>query len=70
MKVPINTVACIDLDAPTLPAERTKVKGVVRWRVWCAHCEVWHDHGPAQGHREAHCQDPQPVLGGAVTICR
>ena len=57
MKVPINQVACIDLDAPTLPAERIKVKGVVRWRVWCRHCGEWHYHGPAEGHREAHCHD-------------
>ena len=49
MKVPINAIACIDLDAPTLPAERIKVKGVVRWRVWCRHSEEWHDHGPAEG---------------------
>jgi hypothetical protein len=62
MKVPINQVACIDLDAPTLPAERIKANGVVRWRVWCRHCGAWHYHGPAGGHREAHCQ-------GATSNC-
>ena len=56
MKVPINQVACIDLDAPTLPAEQVRIKGTMRWRVWCRHCEAWHHHGPAEGHREAHCQ--------------
>jgi hypothetical protein len=58
VKVPINQVACIDLDAPTLPAERIKVHSVVRWRVWCRHCAAWHYHGPGEGHREAHCTDP------------
>lgn len=53
MKVPIDEVACIDLDAPVLPAYEAKYRGVV----WCRHCGVWHDHGPAEGHREAHCQD-------------
>ena len=57
MKVPINQVACINLDAPTLPAEEVRIKGTTCWRVWCEHCETWHYHGPAEGHREAHCQD-------------
>ena len=51
MKVPINSVACIDLDALTLPAEQVKVKGVTRWRAWCRHCEAWHYHGRAEGQR-------------------
>ena len=57
MKVPIDEVACIDLDAPVLPAYEAKYRGVVRWFVWCKHCREWHDHGPAEGHREAHCWD-------------
>jgi hypothetical protein len=57
VKVPINQVACISLDASTLPAEEIVVRGVTRWRVWCRYCRAWHYHGPAEGHREAHCQD-------------
>ena len=57
MKVPIDEVAVIDLDAPVLSAYEAKYRGVVRWFVWCKHCDAWHDHGPAEGHREAHCPD-------------
>jgi len=43
-------------SAPTLPAyEVTRIR-VVRWFVWCNHCRDWHVHGPAPGHREAHCR--------------
>ncbi len=33
------------------------------WRGWREaehhkHCNVWRRHGPAEGHREAHCNDP------------
>ena len=35
MKVPIDDYACLDLDAPTLPAEEVDVDGVARFRVWC-----------------------------------
>ena len=45
------------LDAPTLTSERVKADGRVLWRVWCRCCEKWHYHGPALGHREAHCRD-------------
>ena len=58
MKVPINEVAVISLDAPVLSAYEARVKGVTRWFVWCKHCQKWHSHGPAAGHREAHCLDP------------
>ena len=58
MKVPIDDYACIDLDAPVLPAYETVSTGSVRWLVWCDHCDVYHRHGPAEGHREAHCNDP------------
>ena len=57
MKVPIDDYACLDLDAPTLLANEITVDGVTRWRVWCKHCQSWHFHGPAEGHREAHCHD-------------
>jgi hypothetical protein len=57
MKVPIDDYACIDLDAPVLPACETISNGSVRWLVWCDHCDVYHRHGPAEGHREAHCND-------------
>ena len=58
MKVPIDHYAVIDLDAPTLPAYEAGIAGVTVWRVWCAHCCRWHQHGAGEGHREAHCHDP------------
>ena len=58
MKVPIDQHAMIDLTAPVLPAYETLVDGSTRWVVWCEHCDMWHYHGPAEGHREAHCNDP------------
>lgn len=57
MKVPIDQVAAVDLDAPVLPAYEARIRGAVRWLVWCRHCQVWHRHGPAKGHRVAHCLD-------------
>jgi hypothetical protein len=57
MKVPISDHALIDLDAPVLPAYEAVIKGSVRWLVWCKHCGEWHRHGPAEGHREAHCNN-------------
>lgn len=57
MKVPISASALIDLDAPVLPAYEAVIKGSLRWLVWCKHCREWHTHGPAEGHREAHCND-------------
>jgi len=57
VKVPIDEVAVIDIEAPVLGAFEAKYRGVVRWFVWCKHCQIWHDHGPAEGHREAHCQE-------------
>ena len=49
----------IKLDVSTLPTEKVTVAGRVLWCVWCAYCEQWHYHGPAPGHREAHCHDAQ-----------
>ena len=43
-------------DAPFLPAYSRILDGSVYWVVWCKHCDTWHRHGPADGHREAHCQ--------------
>jgi hypothetical protein len=57
MKVPISDYALIDLDVPVLPAFEAVVKGITHWVVWCKHCEKWHWHGSAEGHREAHCKD-------------
>ncbi len=57
MKVPIDDRTVIDLDAPVLPAYEAVINGAVRWVVWCRHCGSWHRHGPAEGHREAHCHD-------------
>ena len=65
MKVPINHVACINLDSPTLSAEEVTIKGTTRWRIWCRHCEAWQYHGPAEGHREAHCQDSSSPYWGS-----
>ena len=57
MKVPINSYAVIDLDAPTLRAYRVRSKKTraIRWRIWCPNCLHWHYHGPGDGHRESHC---------------
>jgi hypothetical protein len=52
MKVPINDYACINLDAPTLPAYKAFVSGSVYWLVWCNHCGKHHRHGPTQEYRE------------------
>ena len=57
MKVPISETALIDLDAPVLSAYEVVADGVTHWAVWCEHCGEWHKHGPAEGHREAHCKD-------------
>ena len=29
------------------------------YAVWCRHCKVWHYHGHGEGHRVAHCHDPE-----------
>ena len=57
MKVPIDDYACLNLDAPTLSAYSATVDGSTYWLVWCEYCGLWHKHGPAEGHREAHCVD-------------
>ena len=49
MKVPIDEVAVIDLDASVLWAYERRIDGEQR--------RERHDHGPAEGHRAAHCRD-------------
>ncbi len=44
-------------DLPKLDAFETFVDGSRYWLVWCEHCRAWHRHGPAEGHRVAHCLD-------------
>jgi hypothetical protein len=58
MRVPIKGYDTIDLDAPTIGAYATKVSGRVRWVFFCRHCQAIHEHGPQEGHREAHCTNP------------
>jgi len=59
VKVPISEHFVIDLDAPTLPAfAHVDSDGRVLWSVWCSHCQQQHWHGPGEGHRIAHCQEP------------
>ncbi len=58
VKVPISDYHCLDLDAPVLSAYEVLVDGRVLWRVWCKHCGEYHYHGPAEGHRIAHCRGP------------
>ena len=57
MKIPIGNSMLHSLTAPTLQAELVDVDGCQRLRVSCEHCGEWHHHGPAPGHREAHCKD-------------
>ena len=57
MKVPIDEVGCISLDAPVVSAQEIKHNGATRWLIWCGYCEIWHYHGAGEGHREAHCVD-------------
>ena len=45
MKVPIDDHACIDLDAPVLPACEAFVSGSVYWLVWCDHRDRKGDGG-------------------------
>jgi hypothetical protein len=52
----------IDLDALTLSAYELIVGGMKFWRVWCCHCDRWHDHGAGNGHRIAHCIEQTRLL--------
>ena len=42
MKVPISEFALVSADAPVLPAYEANRDGVIRWVIWCRHCEAWH----------------------------
>ena len=44
------------MDIPVLEAFESETGHLY---VWCWHCGRWHTHGPGEGHRVAHCQDPQ-----------
>jgi hypothetical protein len=35
-----------------------KLDGSTYWLVWCHHCQRWHRHGPAEGHRQCHRNTP------------
>jgi hypothetical protein len=50
-------VACDDHD---WTADFTLDRLAAAYLVWCRYCEVWHEHGPAEGHRIAHCQQETP----------
>lgn len=63
MKIPIDDYHLLDLDAPVLPACEAVTDGVTVWLVWCKRCCLWHQRGPAEGHREAHCQDRASLYG-------
>jgi hypothetical protein len=63
VKVPINAAACIDLDAPTLAAERVKGEGHRALACVVPQCREWHYDGPADGHRRGTLpRFEQPVL--------
>ena len=57
MKVPINAVACIDLDAPAAAGRAREGDGRRALARLVPALREWHYHGPAERHREAHCQD-------------
>jgi len=47
---------------PTLFAELVTLNGEIRrYRVWCDQCQDFHYHGPMDGHREAHCRNPDSL---------
>jgi hypothetical protein len=57
MKIPIDDVRVLDLDAATVPCRKEFIDGVRHFVFDCPHCQRPHLHGPAEGHREAHCND-------------
>jgi hypothetical protein len=58
----------LDLDAPTLGAKEVEEEGVKVWLVWCRYCQRWHAHGPAAGHRIAHCQRETPYTATGYNL--
>ncbi len=70
MKIPIDEVAVIDLDAPVLSAYEAKYRGVVRWCVWCKHCREWQITGRLKGTGRHTAGTRAARTGKAGTICR
>jgi hypothetical protein len=65
MLVPISDYAFLDLDAPTVSAwEFIRVNGSTSWLV----SELWHEHGPAEGHRIAHWRMPTPYTATGYNL--
>lgn len=62
MKVPLPNGQLLSLDAPTVLAIAVRENGTLRWKMWCKYCEMWHSHGPGEGHREAHCNKETPYV--------
>ena len=58
MKLPITSHHCIDLDAPMIGCDEVVCDGRMLWQFFCRYCGRYHFHGPAAGHRIAHCQVP------------
>lgn len=53
---------------PTLTAEPFTDGERELWRVWCDHCDEWHYHGPARGHRIAHCVGETPYTATGYNL--
>ena len=69
MRVPIDDFAFLDLDASTVAAwEITRPNGSIGYLIWCRYCERWHEHGPAEGHRMAHCEGVTPYTATGYNL--
>lgn len=52
---------------PVLAAVERNPEGMLS--VWCPFCQRWHHHGTGEGHRVAHCMDPEsPFLETGYVI--
>ncbi len=49
----------MDVTTPELQAYRYTHSRGASLVAWCVHCLQWHWHGAGDGHRVAHCHDPQ-----------
>jgi hypothetical protein len=38
------------------------------WRVWCAYCERYHQHGAGDGFRVAHCDRETPYVSSGYDL--
>jgi hypothetical protein len=63
MKVPIDDYACIDLDAPVLPAYEAFVSGSVYWLDWC---DNWIAGRPAS--RSTRLLWPEVLFLGRISL--